>query len=355
VSDQASLTAVTVPTVTVRYWAGMRQAAGVETEQVAGQTLAEVLLAVRHRRDEAFARSLAVCSLVVSEKPVGTRDAESVTLVEGDVVEVLPPFAGGSHAAPAEPSQSRTPVLSGSNRGPAVVLAVLGALALVLAAQSGDAAVLLVAVLLQLPLLAGWHRGLGVSDPVGGMVVGAIVAVATDVAVWLDQVPASIAPVAAVVAASFLLGAVQQLARRDDRQFLLVSLAATTSLGALAAAMAAWPVLVRLADGDSVVTVAALAVAVSSLARLVGALPVAAVMVPGLGLITGLVLGGLLVGVTVPVGAAIGVAVSLPVLIADVLDRRDPRLVLGAWPAAAVWPFALAAPLAYLVVRVVAS
>jgi molybdopterin converting factor small subunit len=332
----------------------MRQAAGVETEQVAARTLAEVLLAVRHRRDEAFARSLGVCSLVVSEQPVGTRDVESVTLAEGDVVEVLPPFAGGSHA-PAEPSESGTRLPAGPNRGPVVALAVLGGLALVLAAQSGDAAVLLVAVLLQLPLIAGWHRGLGVPDPVGGMVVGTVVAAATDVAVWLDHTPASIAPVAAVVAASFLLGAVQQLARRDDRSLLLVSMAATTSLGALVAAMAAWPVLVRLADGDSVVTVAALAVAAASLARLVGALPVSAVMVPGFGLISGLVLGGLLVGVTVPVGAAIGVAVSLPVLVADVLDRRDPRLVRSSWPAAAVWPFALAAPLAYLVVRVAAS
>ena len=336
------------PVVTVRYWAGMRAAAGVETEQVAARTLDEALRLVRDAHDTAFGRSLSVCSLVVNEEPVGRRDPASLGLSDGAVVEVLPPFAGGSHAPP-DPAP----------RWPGVVLAVAAGLVLVLAGQSGAAAVLAVVVVMQLPLVAGWHRGFGAADPVGGMVVGAVVAVAADVAVWLDDEPPSMAPVAAVVGASFLLGAVQQLARRDGRGGLTVSLAATTSLGALVAAMAAWSVLVRLPDGDAFVTVAALSVAAASLARLVSALPVAAVMVPALGFISGLVLGGLVAGVTVPVGAAIGVTVSLPVLIADVLARRDPWQVvpeagpaLRTWPASAVWPFALAAPLAYLVVRI---
>lgn len=337
------------PVVTVRYWAGMRAAAGVETELVTARTLDEALRLVRDAHDAAFGRSLSVCSLVLDEEPVGRRDPASLVLSDGAVVEVLPPFAGGSHAHAGGPTA----------RWPAVALAVLAGLVLVLAGQSGAAAVLAVVIVMQLPLVAGWHRGFGAADPVGGMVVGAVVAVAADVAVWLDDEPPSIAPVAAVVGASFLLGAVQQLARRDGRGGLTVSLAATTSLGALVAAMAAWPVLVRLPDGDVFVTVAALSVAAASLARLVSALPVAAVMVPGFGFISGLVLGGLVDGVTVPVGAAIGVTVSLPVLIADVLARRDPWQVapdagpaLRTWPAAAVWPFALAAPLAYFVVRI---
>jgi len=339
------------PVVTVRYWAGMRAAAGTATEQVPARTLADVLRLARDSRDAAFARSLSVCSLVVDEEPVGRRDPAAVVLADGAVVEVLPPFAGGAHAQP-DPLP----------RWPGVALAVAAGLALVLAGQSGAAAVLAVVAVLQLPLIAGWHRGFGATDPVGGMVVGAVVAVAADVAVWLDDEPPSIAPVAAVVGASFLLGAAQQLARRDGRDGLTLSLAATTSLGALVAAMAAWPVLERLPDGEAIVTVAALSVVASSLARLVAAMPVAAVMAPALGFISGLVLGGLVDGVTVPVGAAIGVTVSLPVLVADVIARRDPRPVvsesgggLGTWPAAAVWPFALAAPLAYLVVRIAAS
>jgi len=212
----------------------------------------------------------------------------------------------------------------------------------------------LVAVLLQLPLLAGWHKALGVTAPAGGVVVGAVVATVADVTVWLWDGAASLTPLAAVVGATFLLGAVHQLARRDDRSGLTASLAATIALGVLVASLAVWPLLVRLPDGEAVTSVAGVSVAVASLARLVRALPVAAVMVVGLGLMSGLVLGGLLDGVTVTSGAAIGVVVSLPVLVADLLDRRDPRLTLNAWPAAAVWPFALAAPLAYLVARIAA-
>ena len=84
------------PTVTVRYWAGAKAAAGVAEETVVASTLAAVLNLVQQNRDAAFARVLAACSFVVSETPVGAASPDSVKLSDGDVVEVLPPFAGGA-------------------------------------------------------------------------------------------------------------------------------------------------------------------------------------------------------------------------------------------------------------------
>lgn len=83
--------------VTVRYWAAARAAAGREFDVVEAATLADALGAVRtvHRDDGRFARVVGVCSVLLGEKPVGTRDAASVRLHDGDVIELLPPFAGG--------------------------------------------------------------------------------------------------------------------------------------------------------------------------------------------------------------------------------------------------------------------
>lgn len=85
------------PRVTVRYWAAARAAAGRESDEVAAATLAEALDAVRllHREHERFYRVIGVCSILLGAQPVGTRDPASVRLETGDVVEVLPPFAGG--------------------------------------------------------------------------------------------------------------------------------------------------------------------------------------------------------------------------------------------------------------------
>lgn len=90
--------------VTVRYWAAARAAAGVAEEVHAGvATLADLLDACRdaHPGGE-LARVLSACSFLVDEHPVGTRDHAAVALADGAVVEVLPPFAGGSAARPRE-------------------------------------------------------------------------------------------------------------------------------------------------------------------------------------------------------------------------------------------------------------
>lgn len=87
-------------TVVVRYWAAARSAAGVDSDEVAvsgAVTLARVLdeIRARHADRPAFARTLAVCSILVGDRPVGGHDPAGVSLRAGDTVELLPPFAGG--------------------------------------------------------------------------------------------------------------------------------------------------------------------------------------------------------------------------------------------------------------------
>jgi sulfur-carrier protein len=88
-------------TVTVRYWAAARAAAGVESDTVPaseGLTLADVLASVRslHADRPRLGEVVAVCSVLVGDRPVGTSDPGAVVLQPGDTVELLPPFAGGS-------------------------------------------------------------------------------------------------------------------------------------------------------------------------------------------------------------------------------------------------------------------
>jgi sulfur-carrier protein len=81
-------------TVTVRYFAAARAAAGVETDQVelpAGASV-EILLKVLRGTGGELARVLERCSFLVDEVAVRDRDAR---LEDGAVVDVLPPFAGG--------------------------------------------------------------------------------------------------------------------------------------------------------------------------------------------------------------------------------------------------------------------
>jgi molybdopterin converting factor small subunit len=89
-----------VGSVTVRYWASARAAAGVEADTVpvdAGTTLSDVLAAVRrmHPDRPRLEAVVAVCSVLVGDRPVGSSDPSRVALHAGDTVELLPPFAGG--------------------------------------------------------------------------------------------------------------------------------------------------------------------------------------------------------------------------------------------------------------------
>ncbi len=80
--------------VQVRYFAAARAAAGLEQETVAvatGASLADLLAELR-RRDQKLAVVLDRCSFLCDG--VAVRDADR-TLQTNQIVDVLPPFAGG--------------------------------------------------------------------------------------------------------------------------------------------------------------------------------------------------------------------------------------------------------------------
>ena len=78
--------------VTVRYFAGARAAAGVDTEIRTATTLDELIGQIVDSHGEKLERVLTACSFLVDGTQ--TRD-RALTLEPGAVVDVLPPFAGG--------------------------------------------------------------------------------------------------------------------------------------------------------------------------------------------------------------------------------------------------------------------
>jgi len=89
-----------VGAITVRYWAAARAAAGVECDVLPAAdatTLSDVLAAVRglHTDRPRLSEVVAVCSVLVGDRPVGSTDPRDVVVTAGDTVELLPPFAGG--------------------------------------------------------------------------------------------------------------------------------------------------------------------------------------------------------------------------------------------------------------------
>ncbi len=76
--------------VTVRFWAGAREAAGQDQESARADRLGDLVQQLAHGRP-ALAEVLSVSSLLVD----GLISPPSRVLADGEVVEVLPPFAGG--------------------------------------------------------------------------------------------------------------------------------------------------------------------------------------------------------------------------------------------------------------------
>ena len=76
--------------VSVRYWAGARAAAGRDEEPLEAASTGDVVAALSARGGE-LARVVALSSLLVDGHVV----RGGVPLADGQVVEVLPPFAGG--------------------------------------------------------------------------------------------------------------------------------------------------------------------------------------------------------------------------------------------------------------------
>ena len=83
-------------TVTMRYWAAARDAAGIAEQRLEADTLAGALIQAADAEPAGRLRVvLTRSSFLIDGDPVGTRGHETVRLAEGGTVEVLPPFAGG--------------------------------------------------------------------------------------------------------------------------------------------------------------------------------------------------------------------------------------------------------------------
>ncbi len=92
-TDEHRLTPVsTVGTVTVRYFAGARAAAGIREEILPVGTLQEIVSTLEQRHGARLGRVLAVASFLVDGIAWHDRAAP---LPAGATVDVLPPFAGG--------------------------------------------------------------------------------------------------------------------------------------------------------------------------------------------------------------------------------------------------------------------
>ncbi len=87
--------------VTFRYWASARAAAGVAEEQIPVDgplplaVLIDRVLAARSGGDERLSAVLATCSVLLGDQPVASADPAGIQVSPGQVVEFLPPFAGG--------------------------------------------------------------------------------------------------------------------------------------------------------------------------------------------------------------------------------------------------------------------
>lgn len=84
-------------TVTIRYWAAAKHAAGITEESVDARTLADALDIARQRHSDSsrFSDVLDISSFLIDERPVGRNANDVVVLDEKTIIEVLPPFAGG--------------------------------------------------------------------------------------------------------------------------------------------------------------------------------------------------------------------------------------------------------------------
>ena len=232
---------------------------------------------------------------------------------------------------------------------PPLLAAGLGVV-LVAGALAGPAYVWVGVVLAQVLLLLSWHRALGASDPIGGMVVGGVLTVAADIAVAVKDDQVTFGPIAVVLGVGYLLAVVQQLVRRDGRAQLTASLAATVSLAAVGALGAGWAVLPRLPEGEAVTVIAGAAVAGAALGRLLPRSWGAFIGPLALGTAASVLVARGYPRLEPPLGWWIGIAAAIPASLAGLVQVRLPVQVAG-WPASATWPVLLAAPLVYLVVR----
>ena len=75
----------------IRYFAAAAEAAGTPAEELAGSTIAELRARMLVAHGAELERVVARCAILVA----GVRSDDTTAVAPGDVVDVLPPFAGG--------------------------------------------------------------------------------------------------------------------------------------------------------------------------------------------------------------------------------------------------------------------
>jgi len=75
----------------VRYFAGAAEAAGTDVEQLPAGTVGELRAIMLAHHGDRLAQVIDRCSILVD----GVRSDDAAALQASDVVDVLPPFAGG--------------------------------------------------------------------------------------------------------------------------------------------------------------------------------------------------------------------------------------------------------------------
>jgi len=78
--------------ITVRYFAGAREAAGLTTEQLGGPTSVAALRSTLTAAHPGLGAVLPKCALLVAGARTTSDEAE---IPDGVTIDVLPPFAGG--------------------------------------------------------------------------------------------------------------------------------------------------------------------------------------------------------------------------------------------------------------------
>jgi hypothetical protein len=232
----------------------------------------------------------------------------------------------------------------------AVAASVAAGLAVALGlAAAGPVAVLVAAVgLLQLIVAVRWFVALDVDAAArGGALVGASAAIAADLAVALRDDRHPLSSVTAVLGLAMLAALLHQLLRRDGRDRLTASLAATVSLAVVGALGSCYLGAQSSRDGAAFV---AAGVAAAAVVVVAGALPGPEVLGSGVGLVAGGASGvvvGALTDLGSPSGVMVGLACAAAAVVTVAAAHPDPVVTAGL-------PLLLAAPVAFVLARLLA-
>lgn len=79
--------------ILIRYWAGAKAAAGIESEEIEAPTVAIALAMATDRKPGELARVIERSSLLLDGVVIHNR---TMPILDGQILEVLPPFAGGA-------------------------------------------------------------------------------------------------------------------------------------------------------------------------------------------------------------------------------------------------------------------